>query len=539
MTHDQFGGSQQSHLLSRRSLLRGVAIGGAAIGAGALLSACTSSDPGPTGSTGTSGASASPKRGGKARIGFADGGPDETLNPLSLPTFIGLARTQSLYDRLYQTDPNLVSQPRLAESAEGSADATVWRVKLKSGVTWHDGKPFTADDVLWTVAWIQDPKSASEAASVLAPIDIAKSRKVSDTEIEFVLKQPYGDFKSLLAQKAFLIVPNGQKTFTPDNVNGTGPYKLSKFAAGSVTILDRNDDYFGGSPYLDQLEFRTIAESNARLNALTGGEIDALAFLDFTQARASKDDPSIQLVIATGATNVPITMRLDSAPFTDPRVRQAFRLAVDRQALVDNVLQGFGKVANDLHGFGYPSYNSDLPQRTYDPEKAKGLLKAAGAENVSVTLYTSKTVSGMQESATVFKEQAKSSGIDVQLKVLDASSYFANDLYLKAPFYQSAWGNSFEDQAVQGLLSDSPYNETGWNKPDWEKKFRAAQSIADDTARNAAYKDLQVDLYDEGGYVLWGTQQLVDAASPTLRGITPNPLFPLGYFEAKDWWYES
>ena len=239
--------------------------------------------------------------------------------------------------------------------------------------------------------------------------------------------------------------------------------------------------------------------------------------------------------------NVPMTMRLDTPPFDDDRVRQAFRLAADRPQLVETAYLGYGDIGNDLLGKGWPSYNSELPQREYDPERAKSLLREAGYDELNVTLGTSKNSPVMEESATVYKQQAAAAGINVDLKVIPPDQYFGPRTYLSTnyPFYQSAWLNPFEDWAPVSLLESSPWNETAWSDPSWEQDFVKAQAIVDPAERNAAYWELQVPLYERGGYIVWGFSDLVDGVSPQLQGVVPSPLYYLGNYAFKDWWLAS
>jgi peptide/nickel transport system substrate-binding protein len=261
-----------------------------------------------------------------------------------------------------------------------------------------------------------------------------------------------------------------------------------------------------------------------------------MVFLDFVQIRALKSESSIQIIRATSGTNNPLTMKLTSSDFKDNRVRTAFKLAVDREAMVKQVLLGEGKVGNDVFGYNFASYNNHLPQRKYDPEKARALLKKAGRDGITVALYTSQAIAGMLESATVFRQQAKAAGIKVNLQKLAADSYFSNNKYLKVPFYQSFWEESFEQVTRDGLLSNAPYNETGWRRPQFDNAFHVAEGIADEQKRNQRYRDLAVPLWREGGYIIWGFQNKVDAASAKIKGIVPNPFRNLGHLQVKDWW---
>jgi peptide/nickel transport system substrate-binding protein len=477
-----------------------------------------------------------PRMGGTLTVAFQDGGGAENLNPMQQPLYINVGRSYQIYERLFDPLPNLAMGPRLALSATANKDATRWQVKLRKGVKWHDGKPFTADDVLYSIRYMLDPKTKSEGIAQSEPIDIKASRKVSPTEIVFHLKRPIGDFKRLLGQKTGMIIQNGTKSFAKPI--GTGPYTLLEWKPGVRTRFGKFEDYWGKS-YLDELVFLTIADPAARLDALLSGQAQAIIFIDFAQAAAQKNNKKVKLLVAKAPQTVPITMRMDLDPFKDTRTRTAFKLAADRPKMVSAVFGDYGQIMNDLFGKGYPSYNSSLPQRTYDPDRAKALLKAAGQEGIKVTLYTSSAAPGMLESATAYKELAKAAGITIDLVKLPSDSYFSNDKYLKVPMYQSSWGAAFESVAQDGFFTNSPYNETAWKNPGWEKSFRKAQGIADDAKRNAAYKALQVPLYKEDGYLIWGASSIVDALSSNVNGLKPSPQFPLGMFLFKDAWLSS
>jgi peptide/nickel transport system substrate-binding protein len=499
---------------------------------------------------GTAGADAAtfagtPRRGGDLRIGMNDGGAGDSLAPWNIPIYSAAARAEQVYERLFKYDAHAVARPRLAESVESNAKGTMWKLKIRSGVEFHSGKPLTADDVLYSLRYIANPKNKAESLTRLEPIDLSASRKLSSLEILFVLKRPIGDFRGLLAEKAVWIVPNGKTDFaqTPD---GTGPFKFVSWQPGINAKFARNDKYWGialgGGPWVDTLEILDIPDDTARVNALLGNQVDEIAFMPFVQAKAQQSNSAIKIVQAAQPQTNPIYVQMDRKPFTDNRVRLALKYAVDRNAMVKQVELGFGTVGNDLFGKGYPSYNNELPQRTYDPEKAKALLKQAGYDRFPFTLPTSNALPGMLESATAFKQQAKAANIDVTLQKLDAGSYFSNNKYLKVSSYQTNWGQSFESQAQDGMLRTSPYNETHWYSTSWANAFRKAQQITDTAKRNAAYKALQVPIWKTGGYVVFAFYNSVDAASSKVHGIVPNissGFSNLGAFDFKDHWFSS
>jgi peptide/nickel transport system substrate-binding protein len=530
--------------LSRRTLLaKGTLLGGAALLTPAVLAACSGS----ASTTPSSSGGATPRRGGHLRTGHVGGGDTETLNPLINHNPIDVARGQQLYDMLFFPRPDLTNEPQLAVSVEPNADATVWRLKLRQGVTFHNGKPFVADDVLYSWMWALNPKNGASDLSYLKPFNMSNTRKISDYEIEIHLNTPVGDMAGLLATTSMQVVPDGMTDF--NKPNGTGPFKFVSWTRGVQSYMVRNDHYWQSpKPYVDDVTMHSIPDQNARLNALLGGQIDAMEALDFSQAKAQESSTAIKLLKVVSPSAIPFTMRMDVHPFNDNNVRLAFKYAVNRQEMIRTALLGYGSVGNDLFGKGFPSYNAELPPRPYDPERSKALLKKAGVSTpLNVTLYTSNgVIPGLYEAAIAFVQQAKPAGINITLQGLSPSSYFNPGInkYLSAsaPFYQSYWPYSFEQQAVNALVPQSSFEgETEWAKvnPQWGAEFVKAEGIADAVKRNAAYKALQVPLYEQGGYVVWGFSDIVDGYTPRLHGIVGNPLFSLGYFQFLGWWFTT
>jgi peptide/nickel transport system substrate-binding protein len=245
-------------------------------------------------------------------------------------------------------------------------------------------------------------------------------------------------------------------------------------------------------------------------------------------------------VQAKYGTYTPIYIRVDVPPFSDKDVRTALKVAVDRPQTVDVATLGFAAVSNDVFGQGTPSYDTSLPQHTYDPEQAKSLLKNSGNEGLSVTLVASTEAPGMLESATAYAQQAQAAGIDLKLHQVPASDLFNTSLYyLKAPFGQTQWTHmTWEENTLQSLLSTAPYNETHWKKPDFDSAFYAAQATLDASKRADMFHALQHRIWDEGGYLIWGNQTTIDAASTKLHGIAPSPYYNLGRYSFKDYWLD-
>ena len=418
-------------------------------------------------------------------------------------------------------------------------------ITLRRGVLFHNGKSMTADDVLYSWRRILDPKNKAGSFSSLEPIlDMQQTRKVNEFQIEVHLKQPRADLAFVLADRSVtnVIVPDGATDLNTKPI-GTGPFRFVSWTPGERSLFAKNPDYWDGPAHLDELELISIEDPEAQLNALLAGQVDAVDAIDFATARANAKNSKMVVFRSASSQSVPITMRVDTKPFRDKRVREAMRLSVDREKMVQIAFLGLGRVGNDLYGPSWPSYNKALPQRKYDPERAKSLLKAAGyGDGLTVTLPTASAALGMLESATAWVQQAKKAGINVKLRKIPANTYFeASSGYLKAPLYQSAWGSSFESQAQQAFVPGGPYLETKWHQtqPAWVASFRKAQALLDPAAQKRAFADLQRKLWEEGGDIVWGFSDRLSAISPKVKGIAKYPDSNLGNYRFATAWLES
>lgn len=514
----------------RRLLERGTVLGGALL-LPSWLAACG----GGGSSTSTSGSPAQggqPKRGGRLRTGHSGGGSSETLDPATSLNLIDEARDRQLYDTLTFFDRKYAVQPHLAESLEPNAKADVWQLKLRSGVTFHDGKALTVDDVLYTWQRVLDPKTASGGAAAISNIDLKRTKKVSDTELRVVLKVPQVDLPYLLSGREISIVPAGTKSFKQPI--GTGPFSFVSWTPGQRSLFKRNPNYWGDGPYVDELEMISIADATARVNALIGGQVDAIENLPFTDTKAHKNDPQMKVLVTKTPTCIPFVMQTDAKPFDNPDVREAFKLAIDRPKVVESAFLGYGQVGNDVFGLGTPSYDSSIPQREYDPEKAKALLKGAGAEGISIVLNTNPGTVGNVESAQAFAEQAKAAGIDIKVKSWD-SGKFGSDIYNQVPFFHTYWNFPNEIMFPYAFTKGAPYNETHFTSDRFAKLYREAEATVDTAKRKEIYGELERETAD-GGYLIWGYLDFTDAVSPKVQGVETHPYFNLGAFQFKDWW---
>lgn len=501
-------------ILDRRNLLaRSAVVGSMVLMAPSLLTAC--------GTGGSAGSST-----GTLRVGVLGGGNAETLDFNRALSESDVARTGQIFEGLTAFDASGKVFNRLAESLEPDASGRVWTIRVKQA-RFHDGRPLTADDVLYSFRYMLDPKNKADAAAALSGVDLSKSRKVDDRTVRVELTRPNFLFPTLLGERSVAIMPMGTRTF--EKPIGTGPFKFGTFRTGDRSTFPRFEDYHGGPASIETLEIISIDDPAARMNALRSGTVDVVAEVA-PELIAGAAGGNVRLIQATSGSFSTQYMRLSKGPFRDQRVRQALRLLADREQMVDNALFGAGSVGNDLSS-PFDPYYAQLPQREYDPEQARSLLKAAGAEGLQLQLHTADAGLAMMESSTLFATQAAKAGVDVRLKKWPSGEYWSR-AWMKEPFACSHWGGRPLISHLQlSVLPGASYNETDWDNPQFNALVEQALASADEQVRTEALGDAQTMLHEEGGYLIWGFAKNVDAVSTRVTGIEPGAIRPLGNYD--------
>lgn len=516
-----------------------------------LLSACTGGGTGGSGNgggkidapTGTSilteAPGGTPKDGGTLTVAFVGGGAAETLDPNAYGAAIDNARGMNLFDRLTRVNPDLKVENELAESFTPNSDYTQWTLKLRDGVKFHDGSPLTVDDVLFTLGRITGEASSNPGKPMVeSVIDFANTTRTDDLTLTFNLKRAFVPFPDMFSDYWMVILKNGTTDFS--NPIGTGPFMYKEFSPGNGSKFVKNPDYWReGEPHVDELAFVSIPNPDSRLSALKSGQVDAVEQISFTQARANANAPDMRILEGKGPVMTPFIMDVTQKPFDDVRVRQAMKLLVDRQKMVDSVQAGFGEIGNDLYGKGLQYYNEDLPQRTRDIEEAKRLLKEAGQENLTVSLSTGTNWPGQLESAQILVQQAAEAGVTIKLDVQPADQYFAN-AYGKVPFFQSNWqAQPIATWLQTAMVAGGLFNETKWDVPAFTQKIYDAQAEPDAEKAQALYNELQEQLHNEGGMIIWGFFPYLDGISPQVHGAKGNGWVQLSAATYREWWIEK
>jgi peptide/nickel transport system substrate-binding protein len=509
--------------LTRRELMVGAGAIGASVFLAPLLQACGSGGGGASSAASASGAATgTPKKGGSLRVGTVGGSAKESADgQVSGSTIPTIAIAFMMYDALLGWTPDYTLENRLAEQVTSNGDATKWTVRLKPDLVFHNGKAVTADDVVYSYKRIINPKTPLTGATSLTQLKTSGIRKIDARTVEFDLTSPNAVFPEALAYYFNCIIPVG---FNPQKPIGTGPFKLTSFRPGEQIVFAPNSNYFGQIPWVDDATIIEFSDTNARVNALLGGTVDAISDLPAAEVAIIKNNPGYRVLDSKSGAWQPFTMRIDQKPFDDVRVRQAFKLMVDRQAMINQAYNGFGTVGNDMYApfdLGYPK---SLPQRTQDLAQAKSLLKAAGYDsNLTVTLNTSDAIgNGAVEAAQVFAQQATGAGVKVNVNKLDGSVFFG-DQYTKWTFAQDFWyTRNYLQQTTQGSMPNSPWNDSHWKNDAWTKLVQEGFRTVDATKRNELVAQAAKYQYDQDGLIIWSFNDQVDAYSAKLGGVVPD-----------------
>jgi peptide/nickel transport system substrate-binding protein len=512
--------------ITRRDAVRGALAGGVLLGAGGVLAACGSEDVDvPTRDFGASSLK-NVRNGGSLRIGVQGGGANDSIDAHIPATIPDISRVFQLYEPLADRDIKSDFELVLAESIEPEQGAKAWTIRLKPGITFHNGKPVTADDVLFSLGRIIDPKDPKTGAASIGYIDLDRSRKLDKRTVRLQLKFANVGFPDDLGQYFNSIVPTD---YDPKNPVGTGPFMFDSFTPGQRSVFKKFPDYWrDGLPRVDEVTIIDFPEDTPRVNALLSGQVDAITNLPSGQIAQVKSNDQFKVLISETGGWQPFTMRVDQAPFKDAKVRQAMRLLVDREQMISQVLSGQGRVANDLYSPYDPAYNDDLPQRHQDLDQAKSLLRQAGQSDLRVELVTSPVFQGIVEAAQVIAEQAKGAGVTINVRKVDTGTFYG-DNYLSWTFAQDFWATrTYLSQVAQGSLPDSPYNETHWKDPEFLDLIGQARAELDDAKRTELLKAAQKIEWERGGLIVWSFSNQIDAYNTTVGGFEPAKSgFPL------------
>jgi peptide/nickel transport system substrate-binding protein len=459
-------------------------------------------------------------------LGYEWSGEQQSMDPADMHSGDDAYHTFAVYNRLVDVDDNFKVLPELATEWTVSPDGLTWTFKLRDGVKFHSGKDFTSADVVYTFKRMLDEKLGSGARAVLEFLDADGIKAPDAHTVTFTTKKPVVELPVLISNKFTNIVPDGATHEALRlHEDGTGPFMQEEFTPNApVRILKKNPNYWdAGKPKADCLRITVAQEAVAAVSALKAGQVDLMLNVDPSVISTLKDDPSVTLLETAASNSMTVSFWVDTKPFDNPKVREALKLVVDRQAMIDTVLLGFGEAgADNPVPIGNPnSYVKEAPKQ--DIEKAKALLAEAGyKDGLKFDLYTAEGVPGMVRMAQVYAEQAKAAGIDINVIVTPAESFW-DDVWLKQSAVTSAWSMRPPGEGLAVAYTQSAkWKETHWERPDYDALLLKANTTVDNAERQKLFQQTGELLAKEGGLVLPMFVHQVLALRKGCTGYTPR-----------------
>ena len=481
-----------------------------------------------------------PKKGGKFRLGMSHGDTTDSLDPATFNDDGDMVIGWCLRNNLVEVDHKGNPAPELAESWDHSKDLKTWTFNLRKDVEFHNGKTLDSADVVYSIMHHLKPDSKSAAKGILKTV--TDVRADGQHKVIFTLTGGSADFPFILSDYHLPIFPAGTTDFT--NGMGTGGYKLEKYEPGVKAVFKRFPNYWKKDrAHFDEIEIICISDLSARTNALRSGRVDAINACDYKTIGLFKKIPGIQTIISTGTRHYTYPMLTNKAPYNNNDVKLAMKYAIDREEILDAVFRGYGKVGND-HPIG-PSqrfFASELPQRQYDPDKARFHMKKAGLLDETFHLTTSQSIGDVSvDSALLYKEHAKKAGIKIEVHKAPADGYW-KDVWMKNPWCGCRWaGRPTEDWMFStAYASGASWNDSLWEHAKFNKLLVAARAELDTTKRREMYVEMQRIVRDEGGVVTFVFPSDLHAASDKIKykDLAGNWQMDGGKCCEK-WWFEG
>jgi peptide/nickel transport system substrate-binding protein len=450
-------------------------------------------------------ARAEAKKGGTFRVGLGGASTTDTLDPATyISTTTQIAYSSGIHNQLVEFMPDGTVKPELAESIEASPDAKTWTFKLRPGVEFHNGKTLTAEDVIASINHHRGEDSKSAMKPLLAPItDI---RADGPQTVVVTLEAGNADFPFLMNDYHMPIMPAKDGKADWQSGVGAGAYKLMKNDPGVRIELARNSNYYKPDRgWFDECVVLGIADVAARQAALQAGDVDAINDVDRKTAAQFAKVSGVVIDEVTGTQHYTIPMDVRAAPFNNLDVRLALKYAIDREAMVNTILFGRGRVAND-HPIAPVNryFAAGLEQHMYDPDKARFHLGKAGLSELKVDLSAANTAfDGAVDAAVLYAAQAGKAGITINV-VREPDDGYWDNVWMKRPFCMSYWGGrATEDwMFTTAYAAGGAWNETYWGNDRFMQLLLAARAELDDAKRREMYYEMQSIVRDDGGSII-------------------------------------
>ena len=452
---------------------------------------------------------ATPKQGGRLRVGITGGATSDVLDPGQiLDAYMINVSMGQVRPNMTKINPDGSVAADLVESWEPSNGAKTWKFNVRQGVEFHNGKTMDSQDIVDSIRHHLGPDSKSGGSGVVSGIESIEVDGKNGVIIK--LKEGNGDLPILLSDYHLNICPsNGDGTIDWESGVGAGPYSIVEHEPGVRTLTKKFANYWntGNDSFFDEIETLGIADPTARMSALSTGAVDAINNVPAKTAGRLAKMANVKTLISTGNKQATMPMLCDMEPYTDQNVRNAMKHIVNRQELLDKIFFGYGQLGND-NPVGPANYfratEEELPQREYDPEKAKFYLKEAGLNSLSVKFHAADTgFAGSVDAGALMRESAKAAGIDIEVVREPNDGYWSN-VWMQKPFSACYWsGRPTEDWIFSQIYySKADWNDTHWKNADFDRLLVAARSETDEAKRREMYVEMQRIVHTDGGLIL-------------------------------------
>lgn len=470
-----------------------------------------------------------------------------SLDPHAVTAVNDFRILMNVYDGLvrYQ-DGTLEVEPALAESWNISDDGLTYTFRLREGVRFHDGSPLDAEAVKFNFDRMLDedhpyhdtgPFPLSFFFSAIDSVSAVDSHTV-----EFRLAEPYAPFLSNLAYPTGLIVsPAAVAAHGAEfgrNPSGTGPFRFVEWISNSRVVIARDDAHWDGAPALEAVVYRPIVDANTRVAEMLSGGIDLMVEVPPDNLAGFAGDSGFQVHEQAGPHLWFLILNLREGPFTDPRMRQAVNYAIDKQSLVQDVLQGTAEVAAGPTPPAFAwAYNEALEPYPYDPDRARDLIEESGHQGAELTFYVTEGGSGMLDpgpmGAAIQADLARV-GLDVRIETYEWNTFLGKvnpGLGGEADMAQMAWMTNDPDTLPYLALRTEAWPEQGgfnsgyYSNPEVDRLLEAARRATDQDERARLYKAMQEIVHEDAPWVFVANWKQNAVTSARVQGFRLQPSF--------------
>ncbi|MEM8579359.1 MAG: ABC transporter substrate-binding protein [Pseudomonadota bacterium] len=483
---------------------------------------------------------AAPVAGGSYKMGVQGGESTNSQDPATWASDVPIAGGGLWGETLVQVEADGSVGGRVAESWEGSADAKTWRFKVRQGIEFSNGQAVTAEDVMRTMERHSNDESKSGALGIVQGIE---SMRVDGDTFELTMAVGNADLPYLMSDYHLVIQPGGGFD-NPTGAVSTGPYMLENDEPGVRMNLVRNPNYWGGDQatiaHYDDVEVIVLNDATARTAALQSGQVDSINRVEPKIAALLDRAPTIDVRSTSGRGHYVFIMHIDTAPFDSNELRLALKHALNRQEMVDKILQGYGSVGNDMPiNAAYPLFDDTIPQREFDLAKAAEHYAKSGHDGSPIILRTADgAFPGAVDAAALFQQSCQAAGIPLEIKREPNDGYWS-EVWNVQPFCCSYWGGRpVQDQMyTTAYLSSADWNDTRWKRPEFDEMLLQARAELDEAKRKEVYSMMGRMLREEGGLLVPMFNDFVDAVSTNIQGWSTDPNGPQMNWQAaiKTW----